>query len=208
MKKILSLALLGILLFAGFPAAAQHAPKGVKSAQVTRRVQQQKRQQQLAANKQVLKSIPRNAKIRVWFTIPLVETPVYYATTIRVFCPALILDYKEANGLGNATIAIQKKCADKADDKAWSYEDFAGVLEFNVNLTTPTDHPDDFYIYDFGRFDEDLELLTTNKGSMYIYHLSVPSSNKEGQDALRELFPNKKSFITAEKAAQALSVMK
>lgn len=224
MKKLLSFILLGMVAFTAFPAAAQNAPQKsalsnlIDKATHTIKSSVADAAHRLAANKRALQSLPAEAKTIVKFRIIkgfMVDGERVYLT---LKCPALFLDYKEADGLGNATVAMQPKCVANAIEKSFSTEEeaYRGVMLLDVYAPEFENAPElgNDLEYVFGdeltaqnkRYPK-LKLVTNEQGSMYIYHLALSSDYKAEQKVFKKLFPDQKSFITAEKAVRALSVM-
>lgn len=217
MKKILSAVLLGTLVLSAFPANAQNLffdfiEAGKKIVQKTTR--------QIELNKRALQSIPEKAKTSVRFRQMERLDNDGRATLSTQHCAAIFMDYNEANGLGNVTVGMKASCVEEQIKSSFVFVDarYRGWMEFGVYLTKfgydprYNDEVEDFMflteVNARGGAYPEWKLVKTAVGNLYIYHMPVQSSSANFQKAFRQLFPNKKSFITLEKAARALAVMK
>lgn len=222
MKNFLSAVLLALLAAGLFPAGAQ--AQGALKRPVTKATQkaQNDAQRQKQLNQRAWNSIPGEAKTHITFSWrePAKWNGGEGTAYLSNVCTAILCNYEEKNGLGTAHVAINAECV-RAGMKGNH-----GYVEANLYLGAFGFEPDPSPGIRGDGLSYETELLRSNVNKilhfrkvtdakdskkvlgspMYILYLPVTSGQKQLQSGLRALFPNKKSFVTAERAARALTV--
>lgn len=217
MKKFLSVVLLGVMVLSAFPVHAKGNLTGMVQAGA-KAVQNARRQTEL--NKKALQSIPEKAKTYVRFRMMETWDDDGMATFSDDRCPAIFMDYNEANGLGNVTVGMKESCVKEIIEQSFFFTapSHRGWMEFGVYMLQfgydPRIHDDieDFMFLSevnaIGNAYPELIFKQTAVGNLFIYHMPVQSSSASFQRAFKQMFPTQKSFITLEKAARALNAMR
>lgn len=162
-----------------------------------------------AAIKKAYAAIPEKAKTKAeikWYEY--YRGPYGKEGTMwgKYTCSVILLDYNEKDGLGTVNAAFKNDCfklaQEEATQKWFTFSIF--LNKFNG------EYQEESFIYEYDSSVETADLKPFKRvkinGDDY-YQFYMPVRTPALQEGLRKLFPNKKSFITAEKAALALKKM-
>lgn len=121
-------------------------------------------------------------------------------------CSVILLDYNEKNGFGTVNAAFKNDCFKLAKEKSEHHWFTFSIFLYKFN----SEYQEESFIYEYDSSVDTNNLKPFSRvkinGEEY-YQFYMPVRTPALQEGLRKLFPNKKSFITAEKAALALQKM-
>lgn len=121
-------------------------------------------------------------------------------------CSVILLDYNEKNGFGTVNAAFKNDCFKLAKEKSEQHWFTFSIFLYKFN----SEYQEESFIYEYDSSVDTNNLKPFSRvkinGEEY-YQFYMPVRTPALQEGLRKLFPNKKSFITAEKAALALKKM-
>lgn len=224
MKKILSAVLLGTFVLASFPAHAQNGLVGL--AELGRQVVKTAAQE-AQKNQRALRSIPQNASTRMTFSWSEPATQINRGGDVLAegreytenSCSAILCSYEEENGLGTVYVAVNAACVKEA------IKGNRGSVMLNVFLGQFGFEPDPSPAIRGDALSYETEILrhtfknilhyrkvtdpeNSNKtigAPIYFLYMPITSGQQQLKNGLKALFPNRRSFITAERAARALA---
>lgn len=121
-------------------------------------------------------------------------------------CSVILLDYNEKNGFGTVNAAFKNDCFKLAKEKSEHHWFTFSIFLYKFN----NEYQEKSFIYEYDSSVDTNNLKPFSRvkinGEEY-YQFYMPVRTPALQAGLRKLFPDKKNFITAEKAALALKKM-
>ena len=121
-------------------------------------------------------------------------------------CSVILLDYNEKNGFGTVNAAFKNDCFKLAKEKSEQHWFTFSIFLYKFN----SEYQEESFIYEYDSSVDtnNLKPFSRVKINGYDYYqFYMPVRTPALQAGLRKLFPGKKNFITAEKAALALKKM-
>ena len=166
-----------------------------------------------AASKRAYNAIPAKAKaqatiswINYYQNLRTNDTEVW---TESYTCNVILMDYNEKNGLGTVNVAFKNDCFKEMQKRAQN-----DWFAFRISLYKfDAPYQEESFEYEYnnkgdGAADKNLKAFKHVKiANTDYYQFAMPVRTPALQKGFKALFPTSKSFITAEKAAQALRVM-
>lgn len=225
MKKLLVVALtLGVLTAVAsaqpykpatqttFPQWAQNNKKILSYIDWKKAAEKQAAYNKTAAKK-AYNAIPAKAKAEAkisWVNYyPNLRANEEETWTEGYTCSVILMDYNEKNGLGTVNVAFKNDCFKEMQQRALQDWFTFRILLYKFNGP----YQEESFEYEYNNngdaaTDKNLKAFKHIKiANTDYYQFAMPVRTPALQKAFKALFPTSKSFITAEKAAQALRVM-